>query len=164
VSEGDTLSLGAVSIEVLSTPGHTGESSTYLIPDIGIFTGDTLFLAGIGRPDLHAGASEIETRARMLFASLKRLTSLDARLLVFPGHTSEPVSFDGTMLTASVGEVATRLCEWLSSEQDFVHRILERIPGTPPNYLEISRMNESGEWPDSDPVDLEAGANRCAVS
>jgi glyoxylase-like metal-dependent hydrolase (beta-lactamase superfamily II) len=95
VNEGDTLSLGAVSIAVLSTPGHTDESSTYLIPDIGIFTGDTLFLAGIGRPDLHAGGEEVETRARRLFASLKRLTSLDARLLVFPGHTSEPALSTG---------------------------------------------------------------------
>jgi hypothetical protein len=67
------------------------------------------------------------------------------------------------MLTAPVGEVASRLGEWLSSEQGFVHRILERLPVTPPNYMEISRMNESGEWPESDPVDLEAGANRCAV-
>jgi glyoxylase-like metal-dependent hydrolase (beta-lactamase superfamily II) len=164
VTEGDALPFGATSLNVLSTPGHTEESRTYLVPGVGIFTGDTLFLAGIGRPDLHAAGGESEARSRLLFKSLTRLTSLDAQLLVFPGHTSEPVSFDGEMLTASVGEVARRLSDWLSSEEEFVNRILAQIPPMPPNYEVISQANESGEWPDSDPADLEAGPNRCAVS
>ncbi|MGH9631400.1 MAG: MBL fold metallo-hydrolase [Bryobacteraceae bacterium] len=164
VTEGDKLSLGAISISVLSTPGHTDESVSYLVPEVCVFTGDTLFLAGVGRPDLHAGGQESEARARLLFKSLVRLTSFDPQLMVFPGHTSEPVPFDEKLLTASIGEVASRLGDWLSSEEEFVKRILARIPPTPPNYLAISRINESGEWPESDPTDLEAGANRCAVS
>jgi glyoxylase-like metal-dependent hydrolase (beta-lactamase superfamily II)/rhodanese-related sulfurtransferase len=163
VTEGDAIPLGSTSIEVLSTPGHTEESTTYLVPGICIFTGDTLFLAGVGRPDLHASGQESEVRARLLFRSLKKLTSLDARLLVFPGHTSQPVPFDGELLTAPIGEVASHLRDWLSSEDEFVHRILARIPPTPPNFGVISQANESGQWPDSDPTDLEAGANRCAV-
>jgi glyoxylase-like metal-dependent hydrolase (beta-lactamase superfamily II)/rhodanese-related sulfurtransferase len=164
VTEGDTIPLGATALQVLSTPGHTDESTAYLVPGIGIFTGDTLFLAGVGRPDLHAAAQESEARARLLFRSLTRLISLDAHLPVFPGHTSQPVSFDGRLLTASIDEVTSRLHDWLSSEDEFVHRILARIPPTPPNYGVISQANESGQWPDSDPTDLEAGANRCAVS
>lgn len=164
VAGGDKLTLGATSIKVLSTPGHTGESVTYLVPAAGIFSGDTLFLAGVGRPDLHAGGTEAETRARQLFGSLARLVSLDEGLMVFPGHTSEPVPFDGKVLTASIGEVAGRLGGWLASEDAFVARILARIPPAPPNYLVISQLNERGEWPESDPTDLEAGANRCAVS
>ena len=164
VIEGDTLSVGATPIEVLSTPGHTDESTTYLVREAGIFTGDTLFLAGVGRPDLHASGPESEVRSRALFKSLNKLTRLDARLLVFPGHTSEPVSFDEQLLTAPLGQVASRLGDWLRSEETFVSRILARIPPTPPNYLVISQTNESGEWPASDPTDLEAGANRCAVN
>lgn len=164
VAEGDRLALGANSIEVLSTPGHTDESATYLVPGTGIFSGDTLFLAGVGRPDLHAGGTETETRARRLFRSLARLASLDADLMVFPGHTSQPVPFDGEVLTASIGEVARRLGDWLAAEDVFVNRILARIPPTPPNYAAISQLNERGEWPEADPTDLEAGANRCAVS
>jgi glyoxylase-like metal-dependent hydrolase (beta-lactamase superfamily II) len=162
VTEGDSLSLGAISIDVLSTPGHTEESMSYLVPGVGVFTGDTLFLAGVGRPDLHA--EESEARSRLLFKSLARLTSLDDRLLVFPAHTSQPVSFDAELLAAPIGEVASGLGDWLSSEGEFVNRILARIPPTPPNYLVISQVNKSGDWPDSDPTDLEAGANRCAVS
>ena len=164
VSDGDKLQLGGTSIEVLSTPGHTGESVSYLIPNVGVFSGDTLFLNGVGRPDLHADGREAATRARMLFGSVSRLTALDTHLLLFPGHTSEPVPFDQEMLTASVGVVAGRLKDWLASEDEFVNRLLARLPPSPPNYALISQLNESGEWPDSDPTDLEAGANRCAIS
>jgi len=163
VAEGDRLALGATSIEVLSTPGHTAEGVTYLIAGAAIFSGDTLFLSGVGRPDLHAGGTEAE-RARQLFRSLARLASLGRDLMVFPGHTSEPVPFDGEVLTASIGEVVRRLGDWLASEEAFVSRILARIPPTPPNYVAISQLNERGEWPETDPTDLEAGANRCAVS
>ena len=100
----------------------------------------------------------------MLFQSLLRLTSLDASLRVFPGHASEPVSFDGALLTAALGEVGRWLVDWLASEDEFVNRIVARIPPTPPNYTVISQINECGEWPDTDPTDLEAGANRCAVT
>lgn len=164
VGEGDSLPLGSASIEVLETPGHTAESVAYLIQSVGIFTGDTLFLAGVGRPDLDANQTEAGVRARILFRSLTRLASLDPRLLLFPGHTSEPVPFDGHPLTASLGEVVNRLSSWLVSEVEFVTRILARIPPTPPNYSVISRINELGDWPEGDLTDLEAGANRCAVS
>ncbi len=164
VSDGDHLPLGPIRIEVLHTPGHTDESVTYLLPEAGLFTGDTLFLGGVGRPDLHAGQHETEARARLLFRSLKRLTSLNARLMVFPGHTSQPVPFDGQLLAAPLGDVGNALGEWLASEDEFAKRILARIPPTPPNYVAISGFNERGEWPEGDPTDLEAGANRCAVS
>ena len=162
--DGDTIRFGASALNVASTPGHTVESVSYLLPDVGIFTGDTLFLTGVGRPDLHAAARESEARARLLFRSLVHLTSVDPALMVFPGHNSEPVPFDGEMLAAPIREVASRLRDWLRSEEEFVHRILARIPPTPPNYVVISQANKDGNWPDSDPSDLEAGANRCAVS
>jgi glyoxylase-like metal-dependent hydrolase (beta-lactamase superfamily II)/rhodanese-related sulfurtransferase len=163
VIDGDRVRLGRTSIEVISTPGHTWESASYVIPDAAVFSGDTLFLAGVGRPDLHADEQEGGVRARLLFRSLRRLTSLDPRLALFPGHTSEPVPFDGDLLTCTLGEVTTRLGNWLASEDQFVDRLLARIPPAPPNYAEISRLNERGEWPERDPTELEAGANRCAV-
>jgi glyoxylase-like metal-dependent hydrolase (beta-lactamase superfamily II) len=164
LADGDTVGSGAATLHVVSTPGHTAESATYLLPGVGIFTGDTLFLAGVGRPDLHAAEEESEARAHLLFRSVARLMSLDPQILIFPGHTSAPVPFDGELLTASIGDVAARLRSWLGSEEEFVRRILARIPPTPPNYVVISQANEGGDWPDSDPSDLEAGANRCAVS
>jgi glyoxylase-like metal-dependent hydrolase (beta-lactamase superfamily II) len=163
-ADGDRFFLGAVAIEVLATPGHTGESVSYLLPHAAVFTGDTLFLSGVGRPDLHAGSEgETEARARALFRSLQKLASLEGSLWVLPGHTAEPVAFDGVLLTATVAEVRGRINEWLRSEDEFVARIMQRIPPAPPNYVRITELNEAGEWPDGDPADLEAGANRCAV-
>lgn len=164
VTSGDRLPLAGTWLDVLETPGHTSESVTYLVPEAGILTGDTLFLTGVGRPDLHARQQETAARARLLFKSLQRLTSLNPELMVFPGHASQPVPFDGKLLTAPLSEVARNLKEWLASEDNFVNRIVERIPPTPPNYIAISQYNERGEWPQSDPTDLEAGANRCAIS
>ena len=165
VVAGDKLPLGETWLEVLATPGHTSDSVTYLVADAGIFSGDTLFLASVGRPDLHASRPlETEARARLLFHSIETLTSLDAHLMVFPGHSPEPARFDDQILTASLGDVAARLGDWFASEDRFVERIVARIPATPPNYLAIAESNRCGEWPDSDPADLEAGANRCAVS
>jgi glyoxylase-like metal-dependent hydrolase (beta-lactamase superfamily II)/rhodanese-related sulfurtransferase len=163
VTDGDCLRLGRTSMEVVCTPGHTRESVCYVIP-AAVFSGDTLFLAGVGRPDLHADKQEAGVRARLLFRSLRKLISLDRRLALFPGHTSDPVPFDGELLTCTLEEVATRLRDWLASEDQFVERLLARIPPTPPNYAHISRLNERGEWPEGDLMDLEAGANRCAVS
>lgn len=95
---------------------------------------------------------------------VRKLISLDAHLMVFPGHSPSPIAFDGDVLTESLGEVAGRLGDWLGSEDQFVQRIVARLPPTPPNYVTISDLNRRGEWPESDVTDLEAGANRCAVS
>jgi hypothetical protein len=51
-----------------------------------------------------------------------------------------------------------------ASEERFVETLLSRIPENPPNHLEIVRLNERGEIPAGDPTELEAGANRCAIS
>ena len=51
-----------------------------------------------------------------------------------------------------------------ATEEEFVAWVVARIPPTPPNHLEIVRLNERGELPDVDPTDLEAGANRCAIA
>jgi hypothetical protein len=61
-------------------------------------------------------------------------------------------------------DVSTALSEWLASEQTFVERVTSRLPATPPNFARIVELNEAGELPDGDLTDLEAGANRCAVS
>jgi glyoxylase-like metal-dependent hydrolase (beta-lactamase superfamily II) len=140
------------------------ESTSYVVNGAAVFTGDTLFLSGVGRPDLHAGADEAQERAHRLYHTLKQLLALGRETLLLPGHTSEPVAFDGIPLVARLGDVAERLRDWLSCEESFVERILKRIPPTPPNYTRIVEWNEAGLLPQGDPTDLEAGPNRCAVA
>jgi glyoxylase-like metal-dependent hydrolase (beta-lactamase superfamily II) len=164
IREGDTFAVDGSRIVALRTPGHTLESTCFLLDGAALFTGDTLFLAGVGRPDLEASAEQARARARLLHASLRRLTALPPETVVLPGHTSEPAPFDGQPIAATLADVIDRVAMMGLSEDDFVEAILARIPPTPPNHARIVALNEAGRMPDGDPTDLEAGANRCAVS
>lgn len=164
VREGTELVIGAARLSALHTPGHTPESTCYLLDGRVLFSGDTLFLESVGRPDLHADASKTREQAHRLFHSLRRLAQLPAETTVLPGHSSHPVAFDRQPLGAS--HVAVR--EWLGvrleDEEAFVASILARLPPTPPNYKRIIAYNEAGELPEQDVSRLEAGANRCAIA
>lgn len=162
--EGDNLAVGAARLAVISTPGHTMESSCYLLDDQALFTGDTLFLAGVGRPDLEASLYEARQRASLLYHSLQRLLTLAPDTLILPGHTGKPIAFDGRPIVAPLAEVQQRI-ELLSvPEAAFVESLLARIPPTPPNHHRIVALNESGAIFEGDPTELEVGANRCAVA
>jgi glyoxylase-like metal-dependent hydrolase (beta-lactamase superfamily II) len=164
VRDGDTIDVGSSRIVALRTPGHTLESTSYLLDGKALFTGDTLFLAGVGRPDLEASPEQARARARLLHASLMRLTALPPGTIILPGHTSEPAPFDNRPITATLADVISRVGMLGLSEEAFLDAILARIPPTPPNHARIVALNEAGEMPEGDPTDLEAGANRCAVS
>ncbi len=92
--DNETFKVGNITIKVLHTPGHTMESSTFLLrdedgKDYAIFTGDTLFLGDVGRPDLaqKAGSITKEDLAGWLFDSLRnRIMPLAEEVIVYPGH------------------------------------------------------------------------------
>jgi len=161
--EGDRISFGSVELVALHTPGHTAESTTYLLDDAGAFTGDTLFLAGVGRPDLEGGTrEELAMRARLLHASISRLLLLPDAVLVLPGHASEPIPFDRKLLATRVATIRDTVRLARLEADEFVEVVLARIPPNPPNHSRIIEFNERGELP-ADPGELEAGANRCAI-
>ena len=164
VADGDLIRVGTATLTARRTPGHTNESTSYELNGEAIFTGDTLFTQGVGRPDLHADAEGARQRARALFGSLTQLRALGPEVLVLPAHASEPIPFDGRAVSARMSDVATWLSEWLVSEDAFVESVVARVPATPPNFTRIVALNEAGELPEGDTTDLEAGANRCAVS
>lgn len=80
--EGDTLPLGALTIEVLHTPGHSPGSVTLKAGDV-LFTGDTLFAGDCGRCDLYGGSYQT------MLKSLKKLAALPGDYRVLPGHGPE---------------------------------------------------------------------------
>ena len=92
--DGQTFNIGNVKIIALHTPGHTMESTTYLLrdennKDIAIFSGDTLFLGDVGRPDLaqKAGSLTVEDLAGHLYDSLRnKIMPLADDVLVYPAH------------------------------------------------------------------------------
>jgi len=164
VADGDRLPIGSVELVALATPGHTAESTTYLLDNAAAFTGDTLFLAGVGRPDLEDGTGmESASRARLLHRSICRLLELPEAALVLPGHVSEPIPFDGRLLASTVGAIRDTVALANLEQAAFVEAVLARIPPTPPNHSKIVELNERGELPD-DTSELEAGANRCAIA
>jgi len=91
--DGEELKLGDVTIKVMHTPGHTMESTTYLLrdeqgKDYCIFTGDTLFIGDVGRPDLAVKTTlSREDLAGHLFDSLRnKIMPLSDEIIVYPGH------------------------------------------------------------------------------
>jgi glyoxylase-like metal-dependent hydrolase (beta-lactamase superfamily II)/rhodanese-related sulfurtransferase len=159
-----TFTIGKVTMQTIPSPGHTLESVSYYIENAVLFTGDTLFTAGVGRPDLKANEEESRNKASLLYRSLQKLLSLPGNVMVLPAHTSEPVAFDGRVIASTVDEVKKQFPLLRESESSFVDTLLQKIPPTPPNYLAIVERNITGDFSEENATDLEAGANRCAVS
>ena len=162
---GDTMAIDGLTLRAIQTPGHTTESMCFAADTRALFTGDTLFLDSVGRPDLVAPGDEPAYRARLLYHSIKDvLTALPGTLHVFPGHTGQPIPFDGVARTARLDGILAGLPLTTLPEDEFVAAVLARIPATPPNHLQIVRINEGKQAAPPDLQPLEAGANRCAVT
>lgn len=162
--DGDTLATPQLLLTALRTPGHTLESTCYLLNNSVLFTGDTLFPTSIGRPDLHADEQEARARSALLYHSLRKLLALPSETLVLPGHASQPVPFDGKPIGARLAEIDEQVSLLHTRRTVFVETLVQRLPPTPPNYERITKLNEAGLLPDHDVTELEAGANRCAIS
>src|SRR5207237_7966959 len=139
---------GPARVGAFDSPGHTPQSTSYLLDDRALFTADTLFLAAVGRPDLEASGEQARRRARALHRSLQRLVALPPETVVLPAHTNEPVVFDGRPISATLGEVQERTSLLRETEEAFVSQILTRLPPTPPNHHRIVALNEAGTFPD----------------
>ena len=140
------------------------ESTCYLLNNYLLFTGDTLFPTGIGRPDLEADEQQARNRASALYHSLHKILALSSDTQVLPGHTSTPVPFNGIPIAATLAQIDEEVGLIHATREVFMQQILARIPPTPPNYKRIVRFNEIGVLPERDVIELEAGANRCAIS
>lgn len=91
-TDGQEFRIGGIKLKLIHTPGHTGESSCILLTDVNgkqqaLFSGDTLFLNEVGRPDLAVKSNLTkEDLAGMLYDSLQKLKNLDKDVRVYPGH------------------------------------------------------------------------------
>ena len=162
--DGQEIPFGTTSLKVLHTPGHTPESLSFLIEGKAVFTGDTLFTDGLGRPDLKADRDQVLEKASHLYESLRKLMSLKAENRVLPAHTSGSLKIGDPVVVSTIGALKEGLELPALPKDEFIHEIISRIPPTPPNYHTISEINRSGNESSYRREDLEAGANRCAVS
>ncbi|WP_179320933.1 MBL fold metallo-hydrolase [Winogradskyella helgolandensis] len=154
-TDGEELKLGKVTIKVLHTPGHTLESATYLLidengKDHAIFSGDTLFLGDVGRPDL-AIKSDLtkEDLAAMLFDSLRnKIMPLADDVIVYPAHgagsacgknlSKETVGVLGEQKKTNYALRADM------TKAEFVKEVLDGIAPPPQYFAKNAMMNKMG--------------------
>jgi glyoxylase-like metal-dependent hydrolase (beta-lactamase superfamily II) len=164
--DGETFALGsgaAFSVAALRTPGHTQGSTVYFIDDRIVLTGDTLFVDGVGRPDL---AERAEDFAHNLYRSLHdRVLTLPDDAFVMPGHYGDAVTVrPGTPVGATLGQLRKMLLPLGFEEDAFVAWATEHATPRPPNYVEIITANMGrSDLPRAVLAQLEAGPNRCSV-
>jgi glyoxylase-like metal-dependent hydrolase (beta-lactamase superfamily II) len=164
--EGGRLTFGAGGLEVLHVPGHTLGAVALLLDRRFLFTGDTLFVKSIARPDLGGKA---EAWTPLHHASLRRLLGLGAGVVVCPGHfsTEAEAGPDGAF-TARLGDLAARndgARHALGGSESFARYILASLPEFPPQYVEIKRVNIGLSAPDEARAsELELGRNVCALA
>lgn len=163
IANGQSVRFGQAELTFLETPGHTWESTTYMIGDDALFTGDTLFIDGIGRPDLKAEQSEAVEKAKALHNSLKRILSFNPKAIVLPAHTSNSVTFDNKLIGDTIENIRSSIKVSELSESDFIQFTLTKIPPMPPNYLTIAAINIKGSVDGQVLAELEAGGNHCAI-
>jgi glyoxylase-like metal-dependent hydrolase (beta-lactamase superfamily II) len=170
IKDGETFRIGKIEIQAIATPGHTTESTCYLINKEALISGDTLFVESIGRPDLEKGDAGAAKGAGFLFDSLhQRLLTLPETLKIFPGHFSGAIKFDSAPLTAQLGDLRGKINLLKADKEAFIKTIVASLPAKPPNYDMIIAINEGKTEFDfsgagmMSPTDWEAGPNRCAV-
>jgi glyoxylase-like metal-dependent hydrolase (beta-lactamase superfamily II) len=151
-----------LTVSSVSVPGHTEGSTMYQLGRFAIFTGDTLFLESVGRPDL---ADQAETFAHNLYWSLHdRVLPLDDAIVVFPAHYGAGVTVKSHEFVAKpLGELRYVLPALALDEEDFVHWAIANVKDRPPNFQTIVLVN-AGRAPLGDDAELELGPNRCAIA
>ena len=169
LKHGEKMKLGNLTITSLMTPCHTRGSICYFVEGDPtqsplLFTGDTLFINGIGRPDLRDNAKEF---ASMLYDTLhNKLFSLSKDVLVFPAHFDKDVQSQ-KIISSSLGEIEKKGIGFLKLDrQSFIDKISSMVIPMPSNFKEIIAIN-SGNKPSptvDELFDLEIGPNRCNIS
>jgi hydroxyacylglutathione hydrolase len=154
-TDNQIFEIGKIKIKVLHTPGHTMESSTYLLIDENgkehaIFSGDTLFLGDVGRPDLAQKAGEITEKdlAGLLYESLQtKIMPLDDDIIVYPAHGAGSAcgkNMQKETVDTLGNQRKTNYALNQPDKESFVKEVLDGL-SPPPKYFGMNvRMNKSG--------------------
>ena len=156
--------VGDVTIKLLHTPGHTMESSSYLLIDengkeVSLFSGDTLFLGDVGRPDL-AQKSDVtqEDLAGMLFDSLRtKIMTLPDEVIVYPGHGAGSAC-GKNMSKETIGSIGYEKVNNYAlradmTKQEFIQEVTEGILPPPAYFPENVTLNKLGYNAENDSID-----------
>lgn len=154
-NDGDVFKIGNLSLVVLHTPGHTLESTCYLLKDdqqndYALFTGDTLFVGDVGRPDLAQKGTELTMNdlAGMLFESLQtKILPLSNHVIIYPAHGAGSSCGKnlGTETFSTLGEQKiSNYALQKQTKEEFIKAVTEGLLA-PPQYFPINaRINKEG--------------------
>ncbi len=163
----ERIAFEQVELEVLAvkTPGHTPGSVSFLVNDKLLFSGDTIFVGGLGRPDL---GGKVREWAKDLYETVYgKLAKLADDVIVLPGHYAalddelNPAGYIG----AELGEIRDNN-ELMNDKEigEFVDHVAAAQSETPPNFEEIVAINRGLQHSDEErQQELEIGPNRCAL-
>jgi len=149
----ETFQLGKVTIEVLHTPGHTIESSCFLLRDENnkpycLFSGDTLFIGDVGRPDLMSGNLSKEELAAYLYDSLQsKIKPLSDDIIVYPGHGAGSACGKniGKETFSTIGEQKKMNYALADiSKEEFIKAVTSDLPTPPPYFFKDAKINITG--------------------
>lgn len=152
-TDGEVLKLGNINIKVLHTPGHTPESSCFLLQDEKgkdhcVFTGDTLFVGDVGRPDLLDGVMTKEELAGMMYDSLhNKLLPLADEVTVYPAHGAGSACGKniGKETFSSIGEQrANNYALQPMTKAQFIAAVTDGIQPAPAYFFKDAKLNKQG--------------------
>lgn len=155
-TDGEEFKLGALTFRVLHTPGHTPESTTYLLLDEAgkehaIFTGDTLFIGDVGRPDLaqKQGSVTKEDLAGMLYDSLRnKIMTLPDEVIVYPAHGAG--SACGKNMSSETWDSLGHQKETNyalradMTKEEFIQEVTDGLLPPPQYFAKNAKMNKTG--------------------
>jgi hydroxyacylglutathione hydrolase len=154
LADGAVVSLGNTRVRALATPGHAPAHHAYVVSDLRretdepwlVFTGDSLLIGDVGRPDLHV-PGDVADQARILHRSLQRLLELPDHVVVYPSHYGGSVCGRGLSANpvSSIGfERAHNRMLGFSDPDAFAAALIEDMPAPPPGQVDIVAANRRG--------------------
>ena len=152
--DGEIIKLGDIKIKVIHTPGHTLESVCYLLFDEksnqkALFTGDTLFIGDIGRPDLAVDNNlSVNDLASMLYDSLyDKIMKLDEEIIIYPAHgpgTQCGKNLSEETFSTLKEQKLSNYALMFKNKTDFVSSITKNLPPAPDYFRDSALLNKNG--------------------
>lgn len=167
LQDGNTYTLGSsgVTIKSIFTPGHTPGSTSYLINDKYLITGDTIFINSIGRPDL---GGKVEAWSDTLFDTLKMISEFNENLIVLPAHYMDWKEANDDLIFAETLSSIKNQNKNIFAIQDkktFLDFIKNNMRKQPEEYATIRLINANLESVDDEKAEeLDLGKNECAAT
>ncbi len=161
VKDNSEIKFGTKKLKVITTPGHTPESVVYRLDNY-FFTGDSLFVDSVGRPDLGQDSKE---NSKILWETLQKLLTLE-NAIILPAHYSDKVEIKKNIAVSAKIDELKQIKPLKMKKDEFVKWVVENDAPKPGHFEIIKKINLGDLHTDNmhEIRELEAGPNRCAIN